>query len=65
MRWDIEHNPYKYLSNNPGNVQASVSQPLVEHLIPTDKLFFKWDVVSLHPLGGAEHKSASFSNPSR
>jgi hypothetical protein len=27
MRRDIEHNPYKYLSNTFGGVQASASQP--------------------------------------
>ena len=27
MRRDIEHNPHKYLSNTPGGMQASASQP--------------------------------------
>ena len=27
MRRDIEHNPHEYLSNSPGGVQASASQP--------------------------------------
>ena len=31
MRRDIEHNPYKYLSNAPGGVQASASQPPAPH----------------------------------
>jgi hypothetical protein len=22
-KWDIEYNPHKYMSNNPGDVQAS------------------------------------------
>ena len=39
------------------------------HLIPTYKpplfLFSRWDVVSLHPLGGAEHNTTSFSSPCR
>ena len=24
-KWDIEYNPHKYMSNNPGDVQASAS----------------------------------------
>ena len=31
MRRGIEHNPYKYLSNTPGGVQASASQPPDPH----------------------------------
>ena len=64
MRRDIEHNPHKCLSNNPGGVQASASQPSN----PTWKVFlnFVFQVgccVSLHPLGGAQHKTTSFPNP--
>ena len=47
MRWNIEHNPYKYLSNTPGGVQASVPN----HLTPIKKLLLlllsRWDVVCL------------------
>ena len=42
MRQDIEHNPHKSLSNDPGGVQASA-------LIPTENLLLsicsRWDVV--------------------
>jgi len=63
VKLDIQHNPYKYLSNTPGGVQASASQPPTP---PTEKLLlfiFTLQVgccVSLHPLGGAEHKQHSF-----
>jgi hypothetical protein len=61
MRQDIEHNPYKYPSYTPGGVQASASQPPDPHrktsLICT--LQVGW-CLSLHPLGGAEHKTTSF-----
>jgi len=36
MRRDIGHNPYNYLSNAPGGVQAIASPN--NHLIPTGKL---------------------------
>jgi hypothetical protein len=65
MRRDIENNPHKHMSNTPGGVQASASQPLIPHWKAPLILFSRWDVVSLHPLGGAEHKSTSFSNPCR
>jgi len=42
MRRDIEHNPYKYLSNTPGGVQASASQ-----LKNFSYNFSRWDVVCL------------------
>jgi len=68
MRRDIEHNPHKYLSNTPGGVQAPWSTTNeTNHLIPTEKplliLFSRWDVVSLHPLGAAEHKTTSIPIP--
>ena len=31
MRRDIEHDPHKYLSNTPGGMQASASQPPDPH----------------------------------
>jgi len=58
MRRDIDHNPHKYLSNTPGGVQASASQPPDPHCS-----YFILQVtccVSLHPLGGAELKTTSF-----
>jgi len=63
MRRDIEHNPYKYLSNTPGGVQASASQPPDPHW----KASFNSNLlvrccVSLHPLGGVKHKATSFPN---
>jgi len=60
MRRDIEHNPHKYLGNNPGGVQASASQPPDPHWKAS--LIFILQVgycVSLHPLGGAEHNTTS------
>ena len=44
MRQGIERNPHKYLSNTPGGVQASASQPPDPH--KKTRLFFsRWDVV--------------------
>jgi len=34
-------------------------------IIDIPKLLSRWDVVSLHPLGGEEHKTTSFPNPWR
>jgi hypothetical protein len=66
MRQDIEHNSHKYLSNTPGGVQASASQPPDPHrnisLICTLQVGC---CVPLHPLGGAEHKTTSFPIPCR
>jgi hypothetical protein len=68
IRQDIdEHNPHKYLCNTPGGVQVSASQ-LPD---PYWKAFLVFILqvgssrrcVSLHPLGGAEHKTASFPDP--
>ena len=66
MGRDIEHNPHTYLSNTPGSVQASASQPPDPHC----KVFPVFSpggmlCASLHPLGGAEHKATSFPNPCR
>jgi len=66
-RRDFEHNPYKYLSNTPGGVQAFVSQPPGSHW--RTSLIFILQVgccVSLHPsFGGAEHKATSFPKSCR
>jgi hypothetical protein len=65
-RRDIEHNPHKCLSNTPSCVQASASQPPDPHW--KADLIFILQVgcrVSLHPLGGAEHKTTSFPIPCR
>jgi hypothetical protein len=62
MRRGIERNPHKYQSNTPGGVQASASQPFDPHRKASLIFILEWDVVSLHPLGGAEeHKTTSFS----
>ena len=64
-RDDIEYNPHYYLSSTAGGVQDSASQPPEPHSKIT--LFFILHLVgcfvSLHPLGGAEHKTTSFPNP--
>jgi hypothetical protein len=65
MRWDIKNNPHKYMSNTPGGVQASASQPPDPHWKLL--LFFCTQTgccVYLHPLGGAEHKTF-FPDPCR
>jgi len=33
MRGDIDYKPHKYMSNTPGGVQASASQPPDPHFI--------------------------------
>jgi hypothetical protein len=63
MRQDIEHNPHKYLSNTPSGMQASASQPPDPHWITFLIFILKVGCcVSLHPLGGAEHKTTFFPN---
>jgi hypothetical protein len=47
MRWDIEYNPQKYLSNFPGGVQASASQPPDPHWKTFRVFFSRWGVVCL------------------
>jgi hypothetical protein len=60
MRRDFEHNPHKYLSSNtPGSVQVSASHD--PQWKTSLNLFLQLECrVSLHPLGGAEHKTTSF-----
>ena len=49
MRRDIKHNSHNYLSNTPGGVQASASQPPDPHRRAFSLLLFtRLDVVSLH-----------------
>jgi hypothetical protein len=45
--------------------QASASQPPGLHWKVFPLLFSRWDIMSLHPLGGAEHKTTSNFNPCR
>ena len=47
IRRDIDYNPHKYLSNTPGGVQASASQPPDPHWKAPLILFCGWDVVCL------------------
>jgi len=67
-RWGetlITSNPFKYLSNAPG-AQASASQPPDRHWITSLNCTLQVGCcVSLHPLGGAEHKRTPFPNPCR
>jgi len=58
MRRDIDYNSHKYLSNTPGDVQASAFQLPDCHW--KKSLAFILQVgwcVSLHPLGGAKLKT--------
>jgi len=60
MRRDIELNLPKYLSNTPGGVQASASQPPDPQWKPFLSIILQVGYcVSLHPLGGAENKTIS------
>jgi hypothetical protein len=53
------------ISDTRGDVQASASQPPDPHCKTSLIFFSNWDVVCLHPLGDAEHKTASFPYPCR
>ena len=63
VRRDIAHNPKHYLSNTPGGVQASASQPPDPHC-KASSIFIPQVgcCVSLYPLGVAEH-NISLPNP--
>jgi hypothetical protein len=68
VRQDIEHNPYKYLSNTCGGVQASASQPPDPHWRTSLISLINLQVggcASLHLLSGADHNTTSFPNPCR
>jgi len=66
IRQGVEYNPHKYLSNTSGGVQASASQPPDPHWKSSLTCTLQVGCcVSLHPLGGAEHKTTSFPNPCR
>jgi hypothetical protein len=64
MRWDIEHNPHECLSNTPGGVHNSASQPSDPHSKASRIWSSRWDVVCLCIHGFVQDtKQYLFSNP--
>ena len=65
MRWDIERNPHTFLSNTPGGVQSGFCPQSPDPHWEASLIYSPGGMfcVSLHPLGGAEHKTTFSKEP--